>query len=76
MLPLELLPEIELEPEPEEEEVGVAKVFEGEDAGDAPEELIVAVSLEVEFDTEEVLSVLVGLKTPLYVVEIEEDEDT
>lgn len=61
--------------DPEEPEaVSVAKVFEGEEAGAAPEEPDVMVSMEVKFDDEE-LSVLVGLNTPLYVVDTEEVEE-
>jgi hypothetical protein len=76
LLPLELLPETELDPELEE--VEVANVFDGEDAGDAlDEEPDVAVSLEVESDeVEEELSVVVDLNTPLYVVDVVDEEVT
>lgn len=67
-------PEVELEAEVGREEVGVAKVFEADDAGDAFEELDVMLSPEAKLDDEEALSVLVGRNTPLYVVEAEEEE--
>ncbi len=61
--------------DPEEAEaVNVAKVFEGEEAGAAPEEPDVTVSMEVKFDGGDP-SVLVGLNTPLYEVDREEDDD-
>ncbi|KAL9628703.1 MAG: hypothetical protein Q9164_007170 [Protoblastenia rupestris] len=61
--------------DPEEPEaVDVAKAFEGEEAGAAPEEPDVRVSMELKFDDEDP-SVLVGLNTPLYVVDTEEEED-
>lgn len=72
---MELLAEVELELGLEGEEVNVAKVFEGDEAGDAFEELDFVISLEVEYDDEEVVSVLVGRKTPLYVVDDEEEEE-
>ena len=61
--------------DPEEPEaVNVAKVFEGEEAGAAPEESDVTVSMELKFDDEDP-SVLVGLNTPPYVVDTEEVEE-
>ncbi len=61
--------------DPEEAEaVNVAKVFEGEEAGAAPEELDVTVSNEAKFDDEDP-SVLVGLNTPLYEEDREEEDD-
>lgn len=61
--------------DPEEPEaVNVAKVSEGEEAGAAPEEPDVTVWTEVKFDDEDP-SVLVGLNTPLYVVDTEEVEE-
>jgi hypothetical protein len=65
VLVLELIPDIELGPELDREDVGGAKVVVGDDAGDAFEELDVEVSLEVELDDEEELSVVVDRKTPL-----------
>jgi hypothetical protein len=52
-------------PEEALEPVDEAKLFSGDDAGDAFEELEVETPLEVEFDAEEALSVVVGRKTPL-----------
>jgi hypothetical protein len=72
VLPLELLPEIELDAEVDAEEVSVAKVFVGDDAGDASEGLVAGTSLEVELDFS---SVLVGRKTPLYVVDTIDEDD-
>jgi hypothetical protein len=72
VLPLELLPEIELDAEVDAEEVSVAKVFVGLDAGDASDELVAEISLEVELD---VSSVLVGRNTPLYVVDTLDEDD-
>ncbi len=61
--------------DPEEAEaVNVAKVFEGEEAGAAPEEPDATVWIEVKFDDEDP-SVLVGLNTPLYEVNREEEDD-
>jgi hypothetical protein len=65
VLVLELIPDIELGPELDREDVDGAKVVVGDDAGDAFEEFDVEVSLAVELDDEEELSVVVDRKTPL-----------
>jgi hypothetical protein len=72
VLPLELPPETELDAEVDAEDVSVTKVFVRDDAGDASDELVAEISLEVELD---VSSVLVGRNTPLYVVERLDEDD-
>lgn len=57
VLPMELLPGNKVDSELDREEVNVAKVSEGEDAGDALEEVDVIVSSDVKLNE---VSVLVG----------------